>query len=273
MRIVEIDAFLADEPSRGADEPAGGEFTTYDDAALDIKFLMALQQQGLGKVCVPNFSLCGSTSTGGVTFPTRGCASHETRVAAGLVVTRAASARPRLVAPDDLCKLVGECRARFVVLNLGVYRQGFATTGHANALLFDTRTRTMERFEPTGGVDRYAPLFERLCGWRYVTHGATSLQRHGTDAFQGLCATYSLAYVLYRVRNPDVPPGAIVRHMHRKPPGVLRDEMLRLNRFAADTLRRLPRGSLARPGRRPSRRKPSRSRRKASRRSRPRKSS
>lgn len=272
-RLQTVEAFLADTPSLGPDEVAGGEFVSYDAADLDIKFVLALlkaRDYAVSHIaCVPDFWLCLHAAAPTLRPPLPeggGCDSSSPslrmQIRAGVVVVGTRTPRPRVLWPREAVAAINTCAHRFVVCNLGLYpsRDTAQGGGHANALLFDVRLRLIERFDPSGtrsySVD---PVLERRLGrlfpdWTYVGVERMFPKGHPgpqglADAFAGLCVTYSLWYVLLRLLNPDVDPSEVVAHMTTTMgPTRLRDRALKLNRRVVDTLRAHPRGSLVRRG-------------------------
>ena len=262
-----MDRFLARAESLGHAEPLapGTEYTSFDMADLDVKVVLALAREDprlAALVHVPAPRLCAYRGSPRVRFSPRRCrrcgeggAPRIANIPGGVALTHAATARPRLHVPPELPRALERCRARFAVLNLGVYDGGFGDFGHANALLVDTRARAIERFEPAGASAEAraaaARLFARhFPGWAFVDANALPLQRADTDAFTGMCGTFGLLYVLYRLLNPDAAPEAVARHLADTPPARLRARVLRLNRFAGNLLRRFPAGALVRGRRR-----------------------
>lgn len=258
-RLVGIDEFLAKTPSLGPLESVSGrtEFQSHEAADLDVKFLLALLRQGhrvARTLCVPDFVACGGAD--GVEFVPRRCSPNGLvfRARAGVLVTQLHST-PRLWIPDDLTDLLDRCERagkRFVVLNFGIYPSADLRTGHANALIFDLQRRSIERYEPSNqtnaSFDRtLSKLFTReLDGWKWNGARTSAGGQEAADSFDGMCVTFSLMYVLLRLLNPDAPPSAVRRYIVHHSRKSLRDDILRLNRFAADTLRRYARGSLVR---------------------------
>lgn len=57
----------------------------------------------------------------------------------------------RIDGPPDLGKQISECRKPFFLILLGIVRED-GSGGHQNLLIYDTRTKVMERFEPHGTV-------------------------------------------------------------------------------------------------------------------------
>lgn len=263
-RIIELSEFLSRISSLGPAEvtAANSEFVHHDSADLDVKFLLALLKRRhriSSRVSVPKWQLCLYVDGSAIYAQTK-CASQRNGhvrkgyIRAGIMFTDLNSATPKLYAPRDLRKFVVSVSRRFIVLNVGIYPGAWTTAGHANVLIIDTHTQTMDRFEPAGKIkDTYdskvaSLLRSRLPGYRYVSYAEylPGVQRLSTDSYDGMCVTFSLIYVLYRLLNPDLSPHRIRRHLANMPAARLKDTSLRLNRYVADTLRAFPRGDLVR---------------------------
>lgn len=261
MPLVEVDEFLARARSRGPDEMRRGEFLSHESADLDVKFLLAIaaRDHPLTHVaCVPDFVVCGTMDpTFSIYHRRRQCGRDSVmRIRGGIVITNledGEAARlwmpPKFLADLEACRRRGK---RFVVANLGLYKGSQFRTGHSNGLTFSLRDRVVERWEP-GGRRRYDAtvrhlLLARLPGWTYAGTAAVprALQTKATDAYDGMCVTFTLMYVLLRLANPDASARAVHRHLvDTYTTDQLRDRMLRLNRHVADTLRTHVRGSLS----------------------------
>ena len=233
----------------------GSEFQNYSSADLDIKLLLALARKNdrLSKrLCIPNYYVHFNflqSDEGEVTF-SRTRPSSGQSIRAGIIITGLHTARPVLHIPDDMHSHIDKCAAagkRFVVFNTGLY---WSRRGHANAIIFDTEQRIIERYEPAGKkgyISKLGPAFERkFPGWKFVgTSNMFQGAQTTADSFTGMCVTFSLYYTLLRISNPDETAKSILGHIERKRrSGTLKEEILRLNKFAADTLRSLRRGSL-----------------------------
>lgn len=264
LGIKYVGEFLSKHPSRG---PAEGhdprtEFSGYSAPDLDVKFLLSLidsHHAVARNACVPDFVMCAQRDPLTVTFHGKkhGCPGTPVlHVRGGVLVTDVLGKRPTLWIPPDLEAQVMGCGKRFAVCNFGLYAGRGMWTGHANALIFDTHAKKIERFEPGGRVeDRVDPFLAKrfaqaLPRWSYLGTKHSS-SRHGTqtlaDSFDGMCVTFSMLYVLLRLLNPNAPSREILEHVEtlaRK--GRLRTDVLRLNKYMSDTLRRYRAHSLSR---------------------------
>lgn len=258
LRLQTVHAFLARAPSKGPHERPDGEFTGYDEADLDIRVLLALARtnSSLAHVaCIPDFSACLDDAHVSFGLARSSCTGKGIR--AGVVASGLLTRDAKLWLPPDLTTQLYQCRRkRFVVCNFGLYATSDFDSGHANALIFDTKHRIIERYEPTGrSRDVVDASLERLFGralpdWTYIGTAlaapARGAQRRATDRFRGLCVTFSLLYVLMRLLNPETPAETLNHYLGSMDGDRMRDTVLRLNRYAANLLRRYERGSLAR---------------------------
>lgn len=270
-----IDEFLADNPSAGPAEISvpSSEFKTYDAADLDVVFLLGLvKMHSLSRhvLCIPNFYLCLYTHSAQPAFivheDTPNCAERAgakrvMKIRAGAVFLGIRTAAPKFFMPKEAVQKIHECTSEVIVCNMGIYAtHNPRSAGHANAFVFNSVLKTIERFDPMGtprdAFDRVArkKLKERFPHWNYVGMNAM-LARHPrgpqriADAFRGLCVTYSLWYTLLRILNPSTPATALVDTMLSYTPTQLRNRALRLNGYAIAVLKRHPRGTLVRHGR------------------------
>lgn len=255
--------FMADSPSRGPNEKmtSSSEFISYSQADLDIKFFQSLlvQRKVHLNACVPNFLLCITTERKVTFLPKNSpCRDHVMRIRAGVVVLGANERHPSVHIPEDMAGYVNECAmqrgTRFVVCNCGLYpdsRNDFMD-GHANALVFDTTTRIVERYDPVGfarNVDNHVRkrFLEAMPGWSYCGPSKENLlqgvQRRA-DSFSGMCVTFCIYYVLLRLRNPDVNMTQVQTYMAQE--DNLREKILRLNKFVIETLKKHERNALLR---------------------------
>lgn len=260
--FVTVDQFLHEHESRGPLErpSAGTEFESYASFDLDIRFLLALARQReplMHIVCIPDFVLCWHGDHM-VAHTSAGCPiGTDLQVRAGVVATDTNTKHPLLWFPDGAVDAICRCAHPFVVCNFGLYPKTDLLQGHANALVFDVKRRVIERYEPMGRADKNDTLdrvlktrFETMMGKGWTYYGTLrSAPRRGaqaiSDAFAGLCVTYSLMYVLLRLLNPTQSATQIQKQTVQ---GNVRRTALRLNKTVIETLRRYPKGILSRHG-------------------------
>ena len=126
---------------------------------------------------------------------------------------------------------------------------------HANIVLIDTKKKTVELFEPHGARDNQSELESisrayfkisknvhkfvkiNLPEYKFIPPSKyepeEGLQAR-LDAFSGLCVTWSLLYLHYRVLNPDIPPKLLIQYLEKK---IKRKELLRYTRYVEDVLK------------------------------------
>jgi len=297
------------EPSLGPREPAGrgSEFAQYDQYDLGIKFLLAMLRASnepaeATALCVPSWRLCvyGDAPRGipysSAPADARADTCPSSRrdgkthlplfldVRAGLYASHLSTGTPSLVVPPDAARVLEEdcgmrpeaaaavasAVPRVAIANFGLYEDGDLQYGHANGLVFNARTRTIERYEPQGGDEADAEArdatIERLLRdafptWQYASvlsilggdggaasGAASGAARRGpqstADAFEGMCETYATLFVLVRLRHLSATPAQVYAALAEAPVDELLTAALALNRKMARTLRRTPRGAL-----------------------------
>lgn len=250
--------YLADTLSSGPKEFPSlhkSEFTSYNSAELDVKLLLALTRKdpAIRKItCIPRFFASYSKrDMTDVTF-SRSRLPNKHSVRAGILITHLGTSRPQLLLPEMIHTFVKDCEKRgirFVVFNTGLY---WAKGGdaHANAILFDTRHKVIERYEPSGSfgiIPHLSTAFSRFFPeWSFVdTAYMTRGVQNYSDSFDGMCVTFSLYYMLLRLTNPDETPAQVSKYMDKlSENGMMRSHVLRLNKYAATILKQLRRHEL-----------------------------
>jgi len=142
---------------------------------------------------------------------------------------------------------------RFIPISLEIVVPGAGT--HANVIIIDSKKKTVELFEPHGNRDEKSELesisraynkvsrnvqrfFKRyLPGFTYIPPSKyepkEGLQAR-LDAFSGLCVTWSILYLHYRILNPDVPPKKLITYLDKK---ITRNVILRYTKYVEDVLK------------------------------------
>lgn len=249
-------------PSRGPAEHASGEFTSYQDSDLDVKFLLALIKEKTNFkhiVCIPDFVLCVDSHLN-VRHLDKSQCTHpgHSKIRAGILLVDT-HGRPHVVAPSNLQKYVNSCKVKFIVLNLGLYAHGFeAESGHANVLLIDRYEKTIERFEPMTFGNQHLSKTENILeshlktllrDYRYVgvrhSVDGKSIQ-DVVDAHSGMCVTIGLIYVLIRLLNPQKDAASLYFEVMQTSAKQMKSIVLRLNGFVASKLRQYSLGTLSR---------------------------
>ena len=252
--------FLSIHSSKGPNEEKDpySEFVSYDGADLDIKFLLALKRakhKVTMDVSIPNVHLCIDREKSGdqISYSFGACKkeyNHVASIRSGILLFSHTQEK-RLYLPPNIEELINRCSTRFVVFNFGV-SVGNIQNGHSNAFIVDRHTKSIIRFDPSGNNSfRFVKrvMAELLPGWKIEQHAhRIPIQTNETDSFQGMCVTFSLLYVLVTLMNPSRSPKEIHKYLQFQKNRVLKVWVLRLNRYIADTLRSIERGTLTRSG-------------------------
>jgi hypothetical protein len=155
---------------------------------------------------------------------------------------------------DKFISEIDKCmKHRIVPINLEIIVPGAGT--HANVIIIDSRKKTVELFEPHGNrsntselesisrayykvsknverfFSRYLPDFKYIPPSSYEPK--EGLQGR-LDAFSGLCVTWSILYLHYRVLNPDVPPKKLVNYLDKK---MTKQTLLRYTKYVEGVLK------------------------------------
>ena len=143
--------------------------------------------------------------------------------------------------------------SRLVPISLEIIVPNVGT--HANMILIDSQKKTVELFEPHGNRDNDSELedisraytkvstnvqkfFRKfLSDYTYIPPSKYEPKRglqERLDAFSGICVTWSILYMHYRILNPDIDPKKLVLYMDGK---VNKQFLLRYTKFVEDTLK------------------------------------
>ena len=137
----------------------------------------------------------------------------------------------------DFTKSIKKCKQRFIVIAVTILWDG-KTGAHANIILIDTKKLTIELFEPhgkqteettfsgiTGGyyiISRQLKQFFKiqLPNFKFITPeyylSTFNLQQNDPEDYGGLCISWGIMYVYYRILNPTKTQRAIAQHMKKK---------------------------------------------------------
>ena len=118
---------------------------------------------------------------------------------------------------------------------------------HANMIIFDSKHKTIEHFEPHGfyedsqwsisraytkviiGTKRFAvkyfPEYILISPKNYEPKNGL---QSTVDAYGGMCVSWSILYLNYRILNPEVSSKVLVRHINNK---IKRVQLLRFTRY------------------------------------------
>jgi hypothetical protein len=151
---------------------------------------------------------------------------------------------------DELRKCMDH---RLIPISLEIIVPNVGT--HANIILIDVHKKTVELFEPHGARSNKSELESISRAYFKITKNVHKFVRMNLpdytfippskyepedglqlrlDAFSGLCVTWSILYLHYRVLNPDVPPKQLISYLETK---VTRKVLLRYTRYVEDILK------------------------------------
>lgn len=138
----------------------------------------------------------------------------------------------------ELIKLIKNCEnksKRFCVVTVMIIVPG-KPGSHANIIVIDLKEKSVELFEPHAKTTEISTLdslegayficnrlikktFSKILpDYKYISPN-DYLPRYGlqskTDEYTGLCVTWSILYVHYRILNPDKPRNILIKHMNK----------------------------------------------------------
>lgn len=132
-------------------------------------------------------------------------------------------------------QMVRKCNKRFIAISVQLIVKGKPGT-HANMLVIDTKKKQVELFEPHGRRN-FSTTMDSLEGayhisdklirkyfkkyfpeYKYISP-QTNLPYFGlqakVDAFNGMCVTYCIMYLHYRVLNPHYSQKYVIKQMKK----------------------------------------------------------
>ena len=155
---------------------------------------------------------------------------------------------------NKFIKKIKQClKHRFVPINLQLIVEQNNT--HANMMLMDTKKKTIELFEPHGNRDKsselmsvtkayyksrnsvkrffkqYFPTYKFISPISYES--SKGLQEK-IDAFSGMCVSWSILYLHYRLLNPNVSQLKLVNYLNKT---INKNILLRYTHYIEDTLK------------------------------------
>ena len=89
----------------------------------------------------------------------------------------------------------------------------------------------MSKFSPLHVFKMYLPDFTYIPPSKYEPKDG--LQER-LDAFSGMCVTWSILYLHYRILNPDIPPKRLINYLDKK---ITRNVLLRYTKYVEDVLK------------------------------------
>jgi len=240
--FITINDFLANETSLGPNADPGKivySHTNFENINDYIKILM--NEIGFNKiVCMPTFSLKNGDK-------------YIIRNTIGYNITR-----DELILPFDVLNEIKKCNKnkRFIYLNLMLFWEQ-RDTSHVNMIIIDNDNHTIERYEPHGkamSFDKQKKMSKNidnkfnkellsyigLNNYTYISpidiSPVIGVQRK-SDAYFGMCLTYSLMYLQLRIMNPDIDQKIIIKYMVSKSKRDIYMMVLQYAKYVEDKLK------------------------------------
>ena len=157
---------------------------------------------------------------------------------------------------DIILDLVRECEnkgKKFFILTIMIVIPG-KSGSHANIVVMDLERKTIELFEPHGKRTELSTLdslegayhesdrllrkmFSKIIpGYKYISP-QVYLPTYGlqakVDAYTGLCVTWSIMYVHYRILNPTIERNKIIFHMRK----LKKNFLLKYTKYIEETIK------------------------------------
>ena len=148
---------------------------------------------------------------------------------------------------NDFVKKINDCLKTHQIIPVNFTLDTPRYGKHANMIIFDSKNKTIEHFEPHGyhddsqwsisgaylksssGVKRFAmkyfPYYRLISPKDFEPQNGLQAT---IDAFSGMCVTWSILYLNYRILNPNIPIKTLVRHINKT---IKRNKLLRYTRY------------------------------------------
>ena len=165
--------------------------------------------------------------------------------------------KPFTISQDKFRQYINKSKAkRFcpIILSVDMTDNG-EYDSHANIIIIYHDKKAIELFEPHGARDNDSELesisrayfkvsknvhkfFKMyLPGFRYIPpnkYEAKEGLQMRLDAWSGLCVTWSILYLHYRILNPDVNPKDLINYLEKK---ITKSVLLRYTRYVEELLK------------------------------------
>jgi len=164
------------------------------------------------------------------------------------------SVKPLTESVDEFKQSIKDCNPyRFIPINYNINVIGHGS--HANIILIDTKSKTVEHFEPHGkrgnkskleSVSRgyiktsknlekffkiHFPQYKFISPKEYESNYGLQIKH---DIFKGACVSWCILYVHYRILNPDVSLKRLIKYLDKK---VTKGFLSRYTRYIEDILK------------------------------------
>ena len=158
------------------------------------------------------------------------------------------------VSKDNFMEELNKCMDhRLVPISLEIVVPNVGT--HANVIIIDTKKKTVELFEPHGARSNQSELESISRAYFKVSKNVHKFVRMNLpdftyippskyepedglqvrlDAFSGLCVTWSILYLHYRILNPDLNPKKLMEYLDKT---FTVKKILRYTRYVEEVLK------------------------------------
>ena len=158
------------------------------------------------------------------------------------------------VSKDNFMEELNKCMVkRLVPISLEIVVPNVGT--HANVIIIDTKKKTVELFEPHGARSNESELESISRAYFKVSKNVHKFVRMNLpeftyippskyepedglqvrlDAFSGLCVTWSILYLHYRILNPDLNPKKLMEYLDKT---FTIKKILRYTRYVEEVLK------------------------------------
>ena len=143
------------------------------------------------------------------------------------------------VSVSESLKCINDCinkkNTRFIVLSLQIISKEHYIT-HANSIIIDTNKKIIELFEPHGAltksstmggvvgahirittdmerfINNHFPQYKYMSPKKYLPSYGLQIK---IDAYSGMCVTWNILYIHFRLLNPNMSPKNLVTHINK----------------------------------------------------------
>jgi hypothetical protein len=158
------------------------------------------------------------------------------------------------ISKENFINEIKKCmKYRLIPISLEIIVPNVGT--HANVIIIDTKKKTVELFEPHGARSNESELESISRAYYKVSKNVHKFVRMNLpdftyippskyepedglqvrlDAFSGLCVTWSILYLHYRILNPDLNPEKLVKYLDKT---FTLKKLLRYTRYVEDILK------------------------------------
>lgn len=235
--FISIDDFLAVEMSKGPEEKAGNIFYNYQSVGNTFNFFTILVNHYKFNeiLCIPKI-----------------VTKWKKYIDLANIVFIFHS--DELIIPKKLKKKIKKCMdadIRFIYFTFIISYKDIELT-HVNMIVIDLFKNTLERFEPYGFINKHEEtkvnnaIKNRLLNllelenFKYLNPLDISPKigpQKKADAYNGMCATYTMLYLQLRLMNPDIIQKQLVNYLVKMNKTKLINLVLRYAKFIELTLK------------------------------------